>query len=362
MEQYPNLTQILAAVFVIVVWTVNVAGMNVTKNFGYLTGIVVCLVIGLFVVTPLVSGSFHPRFLTWQIGQKGQQWGGLRLVIVYLYLMGWSAYASEQAAAYAPEYKDIRGDTQKGLLSSAGFAVATYVLVILCLGGVLSTKLVSANPAAFYVPAFQHMLGSAGASLVVILLVVTCLLTMNAATMTGSRALYATSTRGYTLRVFGRLNKHSVPANAMTMDMIVNVVIVLCLKSILAVEAASNMGYFVIIILATAGVVMLRIDLPNHARPIRLKRRWLVAAVVLALVNTVLLCVGSISVKLTGYGGISSFFIGLGALAMGIVFYLYRVYVEDRGAAILWRDHRPYLPQREESLHAAPTMQPAGVE
>jgi amino acid transporter len=321
----------------------------------------VCLVIALFVVVPLVTGNFHPHYLTWNIGGHGQAWGGVKLVLVYLYLMGWSSYASEQAATFAPEYQDIRNETRKGLMSSAGFAVATYLLVTLCLGGVLPNHAVAANPGAFYVPAFETMIGSFGSSLIVVLLVITCLLTMNAATMSGSRALYATSTRGYTLRMFGKLNKHSVPANAMTLDMVVNVIIVLCLKSILAVEAASNMGYFVIIILATAGVAMLRIDLPGHERPIRLKRRWIALAVLLASFNLVLLCIGSVSVDLTGYGGISSFYIGLAALAMGIVFYLYRVYVEDRERRILWRDHQPYLAEREASLHVTPTVAEAPV-
>ncbi len=353
-----GLPQLIAAAMIIGVWFVNVAGMSVTKNFGYFTGFVVCLVILLSVALPLATGKFHLNNLTWNIGEKGQQWGGLRLALVYLYLMGWSAYASEQAATFAPEYADIHKDTQKGLLTSAGFAVATYVLVTLSLGGVLTNHAVSANPAAFYVPAFHSMIGSFGTSLVVVLLVITSLLTMSAATMSGSRALYASSTRGYTLRTFGKLNRHSVPATAMTFDMLVNVVIVLCLKSILAVLAASNMGYFVIIILATAGVAMLRVDLPDHERPIRLRRGWMVVAVLLATFNFVLLCIGSVSVKLTGYGGISSFFVGLAALAMGIVFYLWRVYVEDRGTEILWRDHRPYLPQREESLHDVKALEP----
>jgi amino acid transporter len=346
-----GLPQLIAAAMIIAVWFVNVAGMNITKNFGYLTGFVVCVVIALFVVLPLATGHFHPHNLTWNIGEKGQAWGGVKLVLVYLYLMGWSAYASEQAATFAPEYADIQKDTQKGLMSSAGFAVTTYVLITLCLGGVLSNKAVAANPAAFYVPAFHTMIGSFGASLVVVLLVITCLLTMNAATMSGSRALYASSTHGYTLRIFGKLNRHSVPAHAMSLDMVVNVIIVLCLKSILAVLAASNMGYFVIIILATAGVAMMRVDLPDQERPIRLAKPWLIVAVLLAAFNFVLLCIGSVSVKLTGYGNMSSFYIGLAALAMGLVFYLWRVYVEDRGSKILWRDHRPYVREREESLH-----------
>ena len=102
------------------------------------------------------------------------------------------------------------------------------------------------------------MLGSFGSSLAVALILVACLLTMNASTMNASGALYATSRRGYTIKVFGRLNRHHVPANAMTLDMVVNVFVVIVLNSVIGIVAASNMAYFVVVIAALLGVISLR--------------------------------------------------------------------------------------------------------
>jgi amino acid transporter len=102
------------------------------------------------------------------------------------------------------------------------------------------------------------------------------------------------------------------------------------------------MAYFVVIILALAGVAMLRVDMPGHPRPIRLKSFWIVVALFLAAANAVLLVIGSISFNLTGYGGLKEFFIGLGAIAMGFVLYVWRVYVQDRGK-IVWRDGGEYV-------------------
>ena len=50
-----------------------------------------------------------------------------------------------------------------------------------------------------------------------------------------------------------------------------------------------------------------------------------------------MLIVGSLSFELTGYGGIGTFFFGLGAIIFGLVLYLWRVLVQDK-SKILWRD------------------------
>jgi amino acid transporter len=337
-----SLPQVIACALILVVWLINVVGMNPTLSFGRITGVLFGFVLAMFVILPFVTGDFHGSNLTWGIGQAGQSWGGLRLAIVYLYLMGWSCYPSEQAATFAPEYIHTVRDTKRGLMTSAIAGLAVFTLVPLSLGAVLNQAKIGANPVSFFVIELGKMLGSFGSSLAVVLITVACLLTMNASTMNASRALYATSKRGYTLKVFGRLNRHSVPANAMTFDMVVNIFVVIVLNSVIGIVAASNMAYFVVVILALVGVITLRRVMADRERPVRLHRGWLVAAGVLGFVNVVLLVIGSISFKESGYGGWNDFFVGLGALLMGLVLYLWRTYVQD-GKTIKWRDDSPYV-------------------
>lgn len=337
-----GLAQVIAVAIIIAVWIINVAGMSPTIKFGRITGVLFIVVLALFAFLPYLTGHFHPRFLTWNIGEPGQSWGGARLAIVYLYLMGWSCYPTEQAATFAPEYENTATDTHRALLTTAVIGLVAFTIVPLGLGGVLDSQTIAANPVAFFVIELSDMLGSAGASIAVVLIIIACLLTMNASTMNASRALYATSHRGYTIRVFGRLNRHSVPANAMTLDMLVNVLVVLLLNSVIGIVAASNMAYFVVVILALAGVIALRRVMPNHHRPVRLRRGWLILAGAFAIINTFLLVVGSTSFQESGYGGWNDFFVGLGALILGIVLYLWRVLVQDR-TKVAWRDIRPYV-------------------
>ena len=341
--------QVVAVAIIILVWSINISGMRPTRLFGYATGIVFVVVLLTFALAPYLSGEFHPRLLTWQLGLPGQQWGGVRLALAYLYLMGWSAYPTEQAATFAPEYMDTIKDTRKGLLSSAGFALGIFILVPLGLGGVLPAGTIGSNPITFYVLALEKIMGSAGSSIAVVLIVFACLLTMNASTMNASRALYATSKRGYTLKVFGRLNRHRVPANAMTLDLLVNSAVVILLNSVIGIVAASNMAYFLVVILALGGVVLLRVDVPGQARPIRLARPWMALALFLVACDAVMLAVGSVSFQLTGYGGWNIFFVGLGAIVMGFVLYLWRVLVQDR-QRIRWRDSRSYVASDEAAV------------
>lgn len=329
--------QVLACVIILIVWTINVAGMRPTKIFGYVTGVIFVGVLILFFVLPFLTGHWESKYMTSTLFDGGFSWQSIQIVLVWLYLMGWSAYPTEQAATFAPEYIDPLHDTRKGLLSAATFALGAFVLVPLALGGVLSQEEIGADPVAFYVTELQLMIGSVGSGIAVILIVVACLLTMNASTMNASRALYATAHKGFSLKWFAKLNASKVPANAMTLDMIVNIVVVLVLNSVIGIIAASNMAYFVVVILALGGVALLRIDLPGRKRPIRLKSFWIALAVVLAACNLAMLVVGSLSFELTGYGGIGTFFFGLGAILFGVVLYLWRVLVQDKGK-VVWRD------------------------
>lgn len=328
-------SQVVACVIIVVVWTINVAGMRPTKLFGYVTGVIFIGVLIAFAALPFLTGSWTSSFMTSNLFDGGFSWEGVQIVLVWLYLMGWSSYPTEQAATFAPEYHDPIHDTRKGLMSAATFTLAAFVLVPFALGGVMSQDAIGADPVAFYVTALQQMVGSFGAGVAVILIVVACLLTMNASTMNASRALYSTAQRGHSLKWFAKLNQNKVPANAMTLDMVVNIVVVLVLNSVIGIIAASNMAYFVVVILALGGVALMRIDLPNHPRPIRLKVAWMIVAVVLALANLAMLVVGSLSFSLTGYGGIGTFFFGLGALLFGLVLYLWRVYVQDKSRIVI---------------------------
>src|SRR5215831_20671881 len=71
------------------------------------------------------------------------------------------------------------------------------------------------------------------------------------------------------------LNRYHVPTRAMTVDLVVNVLLVLLISSNLAILYMSNIGYVLAHFLALSGFLLLRRDRPNWPRPIRVGPVWL---------------------------------------------------------------------------------------
>jgi amino acid transporter len=267
-----------------------------------------------------------------------------RLALVWLYLMGWSSYGVESAAAFAPEYKDSERDTALALRRSAAFSLVVYILLPLGVGSVLSADKVAAGALdySFYVVAINKMIG-VGANFILPLLIAAFILAMNTATMDGSRALYGISKSGMTIRWLGHLNRYHVPARAMTVDLVVNIVVVLTLNNTIAILAASNLGYVLCHVFALTAVLLMRRDLPTWPRPMALSSAWLRVAGVLAAANLAFVLIGAPSFSLTGYGGYKELLIGLLTLGAACVLYAYRRVVEDRQPLRL-RDPSPISP------------------
>ena len=96
-------------------------------------------------------------------------------------------------------------DTPRALRAAALFSVAVYALLPLGLGGTLGTQAVAddATFIAFYTQAFDELVGHGLANVMIVCIVGGLVLSMNTATMDGSRALYGISKDGMTIRELG---------------------------------------------------------------------------------------------------------------------------------------------------------------
>ena len=184
--------------------------------------------------------------------------------------MCWSSYGFECCATFAPEYHDPAKDTAKALRAAAIFSIFTYILFPLGAVGAFGDQNITIdNALTFYAQLWDQLFGHGAANVLVILLCVGIVLSMNAATMDGSRALYGISKDGMTIRWFGKLNRRNVPGNAMTLDAVLNLVLLFVAIGTLAgggylrVLAVSNMGYVLSHVFAMSGFLLLRRDRPN---------------------------------------------------------------------------------------------------
>ena len=345
---------------ILLVWAFNVFGVRPAVWFGYVTGGLLLIPAFVLMFLPYLTGDWDSANMTWEIGANG----GLALALVWLYFMCWSSYGIEVVATFTPEYEDTERDTAKALRAAALFSAVVYVLLPLGVGGTLGTAAIAedATLIAFYTQAFDAIVGSGLANVMIACVVGGLVLSMNTATMDGSRALYGISKDGMTIRWFGGLNSHHVPARAMTVDALLNIALISGFAGVLEILAVSNVGYVFATCTALSAFVLLRKDRPNWPRPIRLANYWVPLAVVLFLINLTVLVVGGFLYSggflgIEGYGyGWDKTRTGLLVLLAALLMYIWRHVVEDK-IPLRLREEVPQTP--EDIARTGPTAAPA---
>jgi amino acid transporter len=353
-----GLSHFIAIGVIIAVWAFNIFGIRPMKGLTYVTAGLLTIALFVFILVPYFTGDWHSGNVH---ATFTGPWGGTKLAFVYLFILGWSSWAAEVCATFAPEYKTER-DTHIALRTSAIFVVGVFALLPLGLGGVTGVPAAATQEGQFYSTAFQTIAGHTGGTIFLICLLASLVLSMSSSTADGSRALYGISKSGMTIKQLGVLNRYHVPGRAMTVDLVVNVLLVLFISSNLAILYMSNIGYVLAHLFAVSGFLLLRKDRPNWPRPIKLARAWIpVAAFMTALVGF-LLIVGAGAPHLNGYGTWTDFAIGVGVLVASVLLYVFRRVVQD-GQRMIFREDTPTMPAEGEwpEGYSAPVATPAAV-
>jgi amino acid transporter len=350
-----GLQHFIAIGLIIAVWLFNVLGTRVAIGFAYVAGLLLMLPLFCFTILPFLNGDFHSSNLTYKLSNPHLAWGGVQLALVWIWIMIWST-APEAAATFAPEYKDTVRDTRKALVSSATFILLINTVVPLALTGGVGEKTVEGFD---YAGALNTLVGKGASDFFVIVIIASYVLSMNTATADGSRALYGISRAGLTIKQLGRLNRFNVPGNAMTLDMVINILFVLFIGNIFGILAASNIGYVLANAFAIGAFVLLRKDRPNWPRPIKLPSYWVPIAIVLcaSFLLFSVVGIGWFQTAAGGYGkGAVVKVVGFAVLGASILLFLFRRIVQD-GERPHWREDTPDMPDQEP----APVVAAPGV-
>ena len=325
----------IAAGLIVVVWLFNIFGIRLSVKVAYITGAMLMVPLVVFIFLGYLTGD-------WESGNMNFGVDNWQEAVVWLYIMGWSAYGVETCAAFAPEYKDTVRDTSLALRSAALFSLGVYILLPMGIAGVTGEQAAIDNPIGFFVTGFDQILGG-GSDIMVVFLIASLLLSMNTATADGSRALYGIARDDMTIKQLNHLNSYRVPARAMFLDMIVNLALVFFVGNVLAILVAGNLGYMSAHFFALTGFLLLRRDRPNWPRPIKLAPAWLGVAALLAAINGFFIIYGASHPELTGYGGSKETWIGVGVLLFSIVLFAFRRIVQD-GEKVHLREETPKMP------------------
>jgi amino acid transporter len=341
-----TLAKVIGIVCIVAVWLLNTRGMRIGVNLTYVTGALLLIPLAVIMFGAFVSGNFHASNMSWSVHGWNDGW---KVALVWLYLMGWSAYGVEGVASFGPEYKQLH-DTRKALISASAFSLVVFFFLPLGVAGTLSLNDINAGANGQYVVTALTKIIGAGSGVATILLIAGLLLAMNTATMDGSRALYGISRGGMTIKQLGVLNKHHVPGRAMTVDSIFNILLLLVFDSNLVILAASNLGYIVAHIFALSGVIMLRRSRPDWPRPFKLHSIWLVLAALLAIANLGFTVIAFADFSATGYASGKNFLgipmelvLGPVILLVGAGLFVFRRTVQDK-MKFIWRDTSEQVP------------------
>lgn len=332
-------------------WALNVLGMKPAMGIMYVTGVLILIPIVVFAAAPLFSDDWSIHNLTWNLSASG--FPAWQTVLAWMFVMAWSVYGIEAVAAFVPEFRDTIRDSRIALRLAGFFVIGVYFLVPLGVGGLTTEATIAENPVTFYLQAFDTLIpGSAW--LMTICLIAGLMLMMIMTTAAGGRVLHGSALEGLTVRQLGALNRFKMPGRAMSLDLIVNVVLILFVGEAMAVIVAGIMGYLICHILSLTGFINLRRDRPDALRPIRLGRQWVYIAGILAAIDTVVLVVGALSAEITGYGGTRELIIGVLVLSISVVLYFYRQVVQE-GKRFQWR-HTTEHPQEFASESTTVTI------
>ena len=286
------------------VWAFNVFGVRPAVWFGYVTGALLIIPAAVLMFLPYLTGDW-----------SSSTWTGTSAPAA---VSRWPSSGSTSCAgrrtgsrswrvrARIPRH---RARHSESAARGGAFSGVVYALLPLGIGGTLGTQTIADGAATltFYSTAFDTLVGSGLGDVMIFCIVAALVLSMNSATMDGSRALYGIARDGMTIKEFGVLNKYRVPARAMTLDAILNLFLITYFAGVLEILAVSNVGYVFATCTALSAFVLLRRDRPQWPRPIRLPDFWVPLAGVLFLINFAFLIFGGFIYSggflgITGYG------------------------------------------------------------
>jgi amino acid transporter len=333
--------RLIGLVCILMCFVFNVRGMRPAVWFSYVTGAMMLIPVLALAIVPFLNGdisnhALNQNFISASVSFYGgtpSTFQSVVMGIVWFWVIGWSSYGPEAPATFAPEFIDTKDDTRKALASAGILNCFLCLLLPLTIVAELGTGTIAKDTTyiAYLTSALDNTVGSTLGGLFVVFLSAGLLLSMNTATMDGSRALYGMAKEGLTVKQLDRLNHYHVPGRAMALDCILNICLLYFAPSLLFILVAGNIGYVLSHVFALSGVLLLRRDRPAWPRPFRLARYWVPVIWACLAVNLIATVFGVIWIKYTGYlikgtdvtgYRTAAIAVGLAALAAGVLGYV----------------------------------------
>lgn len=288
---------------------INSKGLKNGATLGYVLAVVSLLPLVIITLAPFFTGDFHLTNITGSWLPQDWSWDLKHILIILgLFAMAeWSAVAWESAAIFGPEYKNPNTDTPKALLVCGLICLVLYVLVQTSVIGALGVKGVLADPVSPMLPLAKLSLGPIGGSIAILMLVAAMILIIQTAFLSSARSIYSMAVEGNLPAVFGKLNANGNPVNAMIVDGLFNMGLIL-LGSPTAILSASAVGYIVANGMSLFAYVKSKKDpaFSKLKRPFKAPRGWTEIALATGVLNIPFFLIGIIYISTLESGWIAT--------------------------------------------------------
>lgn len=325
-----NMQFIVGTMIMLVIWTIQHAGVLRTAHVQIALTIGGLLPLVLACFLPLVGGKVYlENFIPFVPLSGAWDFEGWKLFIGGLFLAAWSAYAAENAVCYMSEMRDPETGGPKAVIWTGIICLVVYTIVPFVFQGGLGTEGML-SPGIYtgegVGAAFAGLIGAGPffAKLLVVMLTFSILLAVMTAMADSARTLYQGAHDGWFPKFLDQLNEHGVPTRAMWVDLFFNAFLLL-MSDYLFVLAVSCVNYVLFHMLNMSSVWINRIDNPRSKRPYRAPFLIMVIVGCLSFVNAFFIGAGA---NLWGEGVLP---LGFAVLFASVPVFLYRHYVTDGG-------------------------------
>lgn len=187
---------VIAAFFLCMDYAMNALSPRIAGKFQVSTTVIKMIPLALMAVVGtivgLTNGQMAQNFATVGSGAVSTGSGLMASTVAVAFAYeGWILATSINA-----ELKDAKKNLPRALVVGAFIVVATYILYYIGLNGAVTTEELMASGEAAAKMAFQRVFGETAGTLVFVLIVISCLGTLNGLMLACCRGMYALAARG----------------------------------------------------------------------------------------------------------------------------------------------------------------------
>jgi amino acid transporter len=293
-------------------------GIRFGTGFATLLGLLSMIPLTILAVAPFFTGDMHGSNLTPFTTPGGFGFFSGHSWFLYLQfsaLLTWNVIAMEAAGCYLGECRNPDRDAPIAMNLEGGYGVFIYTVLPIAVLGVLGFSFIAntLDINSILAKYSEAVFNFAGVSkIVTTALLLALLLSSLNAIMGCARSLYMMALDGQAPRIFGHVNRHTVPDFSMGLNVVLNIGLIFA-GTPGAIYVLSNVGYVGSFVPVLLGYYFLRKWRPEIHRPYKLPEWMKYVALFIAALYFIVWSVGIPACAIKGCqpGGGKMFVIGV---------------------------------------------------